>query len=962
MDRVFLDLLDRSLDAAYLALAVMGVRLLFRRAPKWLLCGLWAMVALRLVCPVAVEAPWSLAPGRPAETWVQSLPETAAPPELVIEPSQEPILPSVRPGETAAEQTVQEQPGKPRLSPAAWAWIWAAGAAGMLGYGAVSYGMLRRRLATAVPLAEGIKQSEWAPSPFVLGLFRPTIYLPFRLAEEDVAFVVAHERCHIRRGDHWWKPLGFLLLSLHWFNPVLWLAYVLLCRDIEGACDERVIRSMGIEQRRAYASALLRCSVPSRRITACPLAFGEGDVKKRIVGVMHYKKPAFWILLTGAVAAVSLAVLFLTDPVEPGIYLEEENGAGATVVYSSKKLLNQQTVQGSYRLEQAVPDGAGGVTWQTPPLLGAKFPMGAGQDMQIVQTEGKRQQVNWTENYGPLSPGDYRLGVKTAGDFQPEWLWAEFSVAPGSCAYTWIGGESGDLHAGDAIVLPGAAGVHLVQQAGAIVLKNGTDSKPIFQWESLDNVHLADLTGDGVAEVCASGGTFAEQEGEWEHGVAVYDWAEDRLYRLDSRKPNRYRLVNLENRLFLQEQVLQSGTLQSRQAWELTLEDGAIRGKSLDSRFAHLTQEVVLADIHGAQSVRLQNPQPLLDVLKKLDVQPGPLPELEAAVRLDLYTPLISRSFCLSQDLTWIWEMDGGQAYQIRSTEPLAEFLDRHMDVVLDADTSGAPFADENSPWDWAAGVRAQTVGRGMVFGWKPAELPGRDGTGYECVMTQEQLALLLSALNQIPKEKFRQVASQELLHLSYLPEGTDSRRSEGEHSGYLLEDRVNGLLALVRWQDGQVELLLTDQVQRIPQALDSGEPVQIGFTRWQVADARLESLLKSQVTPEYTIIPTVAAQYRFQEPVTISGQDAAMVFWPIKGWEYQILTGEGELGLRLRPAGAEGWVRCTYCLQTERAPQEDGDVLSDLLLQGEQADSWMDSRLEELRAMVIRTQVERKS
>ena len=171
--------------------------------------------------------------------------------------------------------------------------IWMAGMAAMALYALVSYWLIKRRVAAATLLRENIKQSEGVDTPFVLGLFRPVIYLPYYLGEEDLAYVVAHERAHIRRRDHWWKPLGFALLTVYWFNPLLWLAYVLLCRDIEGACDEKVIREMGLEDRRGYSAALLNCSVRRRSIAACPLAFGEVGVKERVKSVMHYKRPAF---------------------------------------------------------------------------------------------------------------------------------------------------------------------------------------------------------------------------------------------------------------------------------------------------------------------------------------------------------------------------------------------------------------------------------------------------------------------------------------------------------------------------------------------------------------------------------------------------------------------------------------------------------------------------------------------
>ena len=181
-------------------------------------------------------------------------------------------------------------------------------------YALVSYGWIKGRVATATLLRDNIRQSEFVDSPFVLGIFRPVIYLPYQVEPEDLEYVIAHEQAHIRRKDHWWKPLGFLLLCVYWFNPLLWVAYVLLCRDIEGACDEKVIREMGLEDRRGYSTALLNCSVRRRSIAACPLAFGEVGVKERVKSVMHYKRPAFWLVAAALVACGAAAVCFLTDP------------------------------------------------------------------------------------------------------------------------------------------------------------------------------------------------------------------------------------------------------------------------------------------------------------------------------------------------------------------------------------------------------------------------------------------------------------------------------------------------------------------------------------------------------------------------------------------------------------------------------------------------------------------------
>ncbi len=310
MEAVFLSLVNRSITAGWLVLAVLALRLLLRRAPKSVLCAMWGLVALRLLCPVSIESPLSLIPS------VQTLPETvltAAQPEIysgvaVIDRVVNPVL----------ANTLAAAPGESvnptQILAAVLPWIWLCGMVGMLGYALFTTLRLRRRVSTAVLREKGVKESEFVKTPFVLGLVRPTIYLPFHMESADAAHVLAHERAHIRRGDPWWKALGFVLLAVCWFHPLMWVAYFFLCRDIEAACDEAVIRGLSREGRQGYAAALLRLSAAVPGLHACPLAFGEVGVKTRIKGVMHYKKPGFWIVTLAVLAAMVVAVCFLTSP------------------------------------------------------------------------------------------------------------------------------------------------------------------------------------------------------------------------------------------------------------------------------------------------------------------------------------------------------------------------------------------------------------------------------------------------------------------------------------------------------------------------------------------------------------------------------------------------------------------------------------------------------------------------
>ncbi len=312
MTNLFLTLFNKSIPACFLILAVMLLRLLFKKAPKALFPVLWAFVGLRLALPFLPESRLSVIPS----------PET-----LSYETVRYAAHPTVQTGIYAVNSAVNPTLGKVFETPAGGSVsplyiltsvmgaIWVIGVIVMLFYAFFCYFHLKNRLKTAVLFRDNLYQSEAVTSPFVLGFIRPRIYLPFTLAEKDLDAVVAHEKAHIARGDVLWKLLGYLFLCVYWFNPLVWLAYILFCRDIEFACDERVIGQLAAEERAAYSEALLAASMPKARIAACPLAFGEGNVKERIKRVLSYKKPAFWVILIAVLACAALAVCFLTDPV-----------------------------------------------------------------------------------------------------------------------------------------------------------------------------------------------------------------------------------------------------------------------------------------------------------------------------------------------------------------------------------------------------------------------------------------------------------------------------------------------------------------------------------------------------------------------------------------------------------------------------------------------------------------------
>ena len=316
MTDIFLRIVELSWQAGVLALAVMLARLALRRAPKWAVCLLWALVAVRLVLPFSLQSPVSLqAAQSPVTAVLYELPQTQEAAqktdEVLSGGSAEPVTP-LPPTEVVTAQPVPAP--KPAMTVSLLAAIWLAGVVMMLTYMLVSYLGIYRRVCTAVRLENNVYRCGSWGTPFVLGLLRPRIYVPEGMDDAALPQVLAHERCHIRRGDHIVKPLAFLLLALHWFNPVLWAAYVLLGRDMENACDERVLRGVDGAGRAAYSRALVACAVRQRPAAVCPLAFGEVAVQERVKNAMNGKKPAVWAAVLLAIAAAVIAVCFLTSP------------------------------------------------------------------------------------------------------------------------------------------------------------------------------------------------------------------------------------------------------------------------------------------------------------------------------------------------------------------------------------------------------------------------------------------------------------------------------------------------------------------------------------------------------------------------------------------------------------------------------------------------------------------------
>lgn len=311
MNDVFLELLNRSITAGWVIAAVIVLRFLLRRAPKWLCCVLWAIVGVRLICPFSFESEFSLIPDTEI-TEIVSLGEVrrAAEPMAGTGPAAAGNTQDAAGGGSSA-------PESGTASPQTWIFagsvVWVSGLAILFGFAMVSFLRIRRNVEEGLLLYDNVYTCDAVRSPFILGLIRPRIYLPSDTQDGHLEYVLAHERAHLKRKDHWWKSLGYALLAVYWFNPLVWAAYILLCRDIELACDEKAVRDLDMAGRKGYSKALMDCSMKRRMIMACPLAFGEVGVKERVRTVLNYRKPAFWLIAAAALVCAAAAVCFLTD-------------------------------------------------------------------------------------------------------------------------------------------------------------------------------------------------------------------------------------------------------------------------------------------------------------------------------------------------------------------------------------------------------------------------------------------------------------------------------------------------------------------------------------------------------------------------------------------------------------------------------------------------------------------------
>lgn len=526
MNELFLKIINMSITASWLILAVLILRLVLKKAPKWVNVLLWGIVAVRLICPFSFESALSLIPS--AETF----------PEKVISGPSFDIQTGISPVDNRINDylgdryfegvTVPENNGNNIMTILTIVWI--IGILLLVAYTIISYRRLHQEIDTAVHYKDNIFQSENVSSPFVLGIINPRIYLPFSMNEQNLEHVVAHEQAHIRRKDHWWKPLGFLLLTIYWFNPLMWLAYVLLCRDIELACDEKVIKKLGNEQRADYTQALVACSVNRRMIAACPLAFGEVGVKERVKSVMNYKKPAFWIIILAVIACVVVVVCFLTNPKQDSYTLRIVVPAGSQeeFVYSDEEV---STIKNSIKIWSG--DGLG----DTEVLL---FPVNKTAETGYTATylthgmsvEFDAENDTWFKigvNMQNPTNEDIivyveveNVEVRIVDEINSVIEWFDYLETPDEMKW------DGSLE----ISLTEFPDVTFRWTYGEMLAVKGSKSTSLYTGMPIWNAYFCDLTGDGLPELCSS---ISWGSGMIDNRVIIYDYANGVSYELSDR-------------------------------------------------------------------------------------------------------------------------------------------------------------------------------------------------------------------------------------------------------------------------------------------------------------------------------------------------------------------------------------------------------------------------------------------
>lgn len=967
MEALFVTLVNMSITASWLVLAIIGVRLVFRKTPKWILCLLWGLVALRLIFPFSLESALSLIPS--TQTLPQEIVYTAQPEihsgieavDSVVNPVLEENMAVPEPAVTSAYPTQ------------IWSFLlsvtWAAGCGCMLLYALISYLLLKHRVAAAIPLEKGIKQSELVDSPFVLGLFRPVIYLPISISPKDLPYVISHEQSHIRRGDHWWKPVGFVLLSVYWFNPVLWLAYILLCRDIEAACDERVIRDMGMEDRRAYSTALLNCSIRRKSIAACPLAFGEVGVKERIKSVMHYKKPGFWILLAALVVTIVVAVCFLTNPVAPQQVQWLDAGAEPDTSLQCKTMeqtyYHDGVMTGTAKTEHYYGNGGqrlymidyrdGEITGKTITdmdaygnIVGSTFYLPDG----ITQTDILEYQVTLDWRHRLVRKESYS-GDTVSMRYECEYDWRGNAVWEQT---TQMYGENGEV---SFVSQTKRTYNWLGQQTLKEVLQEfgGGITRSVTEYEDGKPVKGTEYAEDGT--VLSETEYIYNVEGNPQEKIIRYKDAEvDDYHEIYAYQEDGYTITVVSgNRPDWETGPSDSmyfcdydGNVLRRQwrtngyvTW-LIQYDYEPKGQTVDdeaflTQFQQPSDEIPMPE--GVSSVDIwyrdgmacldkgEEVVPLQEMLTQaFEQSPVPTDSVAEKIQNDLtwnyiavhHTDDTTTMYRLSEDCDLIWKdapLRQRQIYSLEQWDWVQDYFARLTNGVKDRQTAGQPFAAKDEIFNWTQNVTTNAIEKVSAnIQWlTPINQHGvRDTHTSEGILTQESLDKLLDIFHQIPESAFTPQEKEKLSYRNlYNTLGEDNTRC----AAISIMDTVNSLWVLIRYSEEGMGILLSDELQK---AVNGSGAFLESYQYWSVEDAALEEYMRTLIEQRPIVNymeGAVGTRYPWETTVNFSYDDLDLTVHLIEGWEYEIVEGEPQAtnyGIRCRPGDVStGWLYFSF-------------------------------------------------
>ena len=642
MSELFLKIINMSISASWLILAVLILRLVLKKAPKWVNVLLWGIVAVRLICPFSFESALSLIPS--AETF----------PEKVISGPSFDIQTGISPVDNRINDYLGDRYFEGVTVPAnngnnimtILTIVWIIGILLLVAYTIISYRRLHREIDTAVHYKDNIFQSENVSSPFVLGIINPRIYLPFSMNEQDLEHVVAHEQAHIRRKDHWWKPLGFLLLTIYWFNPLMWLAYVLLCRDIELACDEKVIKELGNEQRADYTQALVVCSVNRRMIAACPLAFGEVGVKDRVKSVMNYKKPAFWIIILAVIACVIVAVCFLTNPmgfqfdeathtIVSANYFDMRNADDTVAIEMNPAQISELSSRLARVKNTKKSDEYGGFTpgYQISALLkdgtyirinGYSF---SNNGMVDIEWNGERYVVSDGEFQDYLSRICVGGDVAVAEPVPSVTKWFDYLEAPDEMQW-------GGRHE---INLPEFPDVTFRWTYGEMMAVTGNEITSLYTGMPIWNDYFCDLTGDGLPELCS---TISWGSGMIDNRVTIYDYANGASYELSDRGYFDFTLRFNEADGYLYVDKKKYNTDELVETGRLVFKNNCIQIEGFSNEAHQVFQAEILEDHNGYYLVKPVEGSWELNSADRIEVpirnaHPSPEPEIGDVIEIE---------------------------------------------------------------------------------------------------------------------------------------------------------------------------------------------------------------------------------------------------------------------------------------------------------------------------------------